>query len=723
MKTLGLVANVERNVLAEGMRREKSIERALYSASVAGRNGAMLTSAQRAHKNYVKKFMSSLYAFFPVYNKFTVDKDGNFTKKYTIGGNTPIVRELEVEAKIDKITVTNADTGSEYSIETGKNKRYGKINDIVSLSSGKNVTVIKDAISNGLYLDKDMNVVEPGTEGAVKYKIFIWSNSNERNVEALFINAEKFNGNKSMELIDRVSGGSFSANLPTDGEIPFKKFEKVGKRLGILHTPAIKAAKAKHVIFVDGDLLGTDDMKLDSEYLKENGMDCTLEEFLETKGVVNDKNTYDGACYLSEEFFNDCAKELGVEMPAWILKLFAAQNRSEGLMSKVFGEASRQEVLRAIKEYAYLLLERGLVKGVYEIGNKLSPIDMVIDTNGAKLANMDRVLDPNSEGFDVYVLNIAKASISALSGQMIEKFTSMDMNTTLDFIKTHAANKADEILGRKLDKSLHLGRDKFGKLALEGDMIENLITVNKERALADKSVMAKIVTEQAAWQDSAVRKGKVEIDSLYHHVLFDITKMISVDKIDYILGFDKDLMAVQGFSLDVIAKNVDAIAEIEEDPTLTDAEKKSKLDKIMTAVIIKYPTPGKEEFELVRYLTKNELLKLINRAVLKVSATMADDEVKALTKRLRRYFFETSFGVVKLAPLNILKNKLAGMDTDYDAICSIFEPVLVDLAVNKIQTQGFNGSLANISYAKDQLVLPDAKTIEEEVVLEEEVNF
>ena len=722
MKTLGLVAYVERNVLVEGMRREKSIERALYSASVAGRNGAMLTAAQRAHKNYAKKFMSSLYEFFPVYYKFTADKDGNFTKTYTIGGNTPIVKELEVENKIDKVVI-NDGTEARREVETGKGKRYGKINDIISLSSGNNVSIIQEAINNGLYLDKDMNIVEAGTEGAVKYKIFIWSNSNERNVEALFINAEKFDGNTSMDLIDRVSGGSFSANLPKDGQIPFKKFEKIGKRLGILHTPAIKVAKARHVIFVDGDLLGTDDMKLDSEYLKANGIDSTLKEFLESKGVENDKNTFDGAFYPSEEFFNDCIKELEIDIPAWMLKLFAAQSRAGVFLSKVFGEASRQEVLRAIREYAYLLLEKGLVKGVYETGNKLSPIDMIIDTNGAKLVNMNRVLDPNCEGFDVYILNIAKASISSLSGQMIEKFTSMDMNATLEFIKTHSANKADELLGRKLDKSLHLGRDKFGKLTLEGDMIENLITVNQKRALTDKSVMGRIVTDQATWQDAAVRRGKVEIDSLYHHVLFDITKMISVDKIDYILGFDKDLMAVQAFSLDVIVKNADAIAEIEEDQTLTDAEKKSKLDKIMTAVIIKYPTPGKEEFELVRYLTKKELLKLIHRAVLKVSADMTDEEVKALTKRLRRYFFETSFGVVKLAPLNILKKKLAGMDTDYDAICSIFEPVLVDLAINKIQTQGFNGSLANISYDKDKLVLPDAKTIEEEVVLEEEVNF
>lgn len=706
---------------------EARMENLLYSPKMTAKTATMLMSMQKAHKKSAKKIMASLYEFYPVYRKFESDKDGNITMKYTIGGNTPVVREFDIETKKDKVVASVTDTGVEYVVETGAGQRYGKINDIIAISAKKNTDFMKDSIANSVFV-KDDKIVESDVEGAEEYKIFIWSNSNERNVEALFVNAKKFPGNSAMELIDKVSGGSFSAKIQdaidnNGGEMPFKKFAKIGTRLGIMHTPAVDTkANVKRIVFIDGDLLGTDDMALDSEYMKANGFDGTLADFLGSHGIDNDKNTYDGAVYISEDALERMFNAMGLDMPKYMIRLIAAQNRSEGLMSKVFAEASRQEVMEAIVKYAYALLEKGLVDAVHEIGDKNAPIDMVIDTNGAKLPNMDRVLNPNDEGFKVWILNIAKASISRTSGQMIEKFMALDMDKTVDFLKGHSASKAEEILTNKLDAELSLSYDeKVGNYELQGDIIQNLLTVNPERFMRDREAMKKLLKDSATWQESAVKGGSVEIDSLYHHVLFDITRMITNGKIDYILGYDKDLMAVQGFSLDVIVKNAQAIAEIESDETLSTKERKAKLDDIMTAVIIKYPTPGKEEYEVVRYLTKSEVLAIINSKVAMVSATMDEKEVKQLTKTLRRYFFETSFGVVKLAPLNILKNKLAGMDTDYDAICSIFERVFVDMAVNEIQNKCYNGSTVYISYGDEELVAP----VQDTVVWagEEEVDF
>lgn len=732
MMNKGLKAN-NVNVAVEVAREEAvntRMENTLYSPKMTVKSAQMLVSMQKMHKRVAKQIMASLYEFYPVYRKFESNKDGEIAMKYTIGGNTPITREFEVENKTDKVVASKSDTGYEYVVETGIGKRYGKLNDIITVSAKKNTDFMKDSISNGLFI-KDDKIVDAETEGAIEFKIFIWSNSNERNVEALFVNAEKFPGNSAMQLIDKVSGGSFDYKVrkaieANGGEMEFNAFAKIGTRLGIMHTPAVDTkVNAKRIVFVDGDLEGTNDMDLDSQYMKANGHEGSLADFLGKHGIDNDLNTYDGAVYLSVEYLERMLNAMGIDVPKWMITLLAAQNRSEGLQSKVFGEASRQEVMVGIRDYAYTLLEQGKVKAVHEIGDKNAPIDMVIDTNGAKLANMDRVLDPNSEGFKTYILNIAKASVSRTSGQMIEKFMAMDMDTTVEFLKEHSASKADEILAKKFNAGLSLGFDKkTNSYELEGDLLQNLLTVNPERFLRDREANKKLLKDMAVWQESAVKGGSIEIDSLYHHVLFDTTKMITNNKIDYILGYDKDLKAVQGFSLDVIAKNAEAIAEIEGDDTLTKAEKKAKLDKIMTAVVIKYPTPGKEEYEVVRYLTKQEVLDIINSKVVAVSATMDDKEVKALTKMLRKYFFETSFGVVKLAPLNILKNKLAGMDTDYDAICSIFENVFVEMAVKTIQNKGFNGSTVYISYGDEELVLPEQVASENVVWAgEEEVDF
>lgn len=721
--TNGLKATKVVNVAVE-KEMENRMENLLYSPRLTSKTALTLMSMQKAHKKYAKQIMSSLYEFYPVYRKFETDKDGNITMNNTIGGNTPVIKEFEVETKIEKLIASPSGSDFKLEVTTGKNERYGKINDIIAISAKKNTDFMKDSISNGVFV-KDNEIVDANTEGAVEYKIFVWSNSNERNVEALFVDAKKFPGNEAMELIDRVSGGSFTAKMAeaSNGEMPFKKFAKVGTRLGIMHTPAVDTKEpVKRIVFIDGDLDGTDDMALDSLYMKENNIDGTLESFLDSHGVKNDTNTYDGAVYISEEAFEKMFNAMGLNMPKYMVRLMAAQNRTEGLMSKVFGEASRQEVMESIREYAYTLLAQKKINAIHEIGDQNAPIDMIIDTNGAKLANMDRVINPNDEGFKMWILNIAKASVSRTSGQMIEKFMALDMDRTVDFLKEQSVRKADELLAKKFDSRLTLAFDnKTNTHELQGDLLQNLLAVNPERFMRDKEVNKKLLRDAATWQESAVKGGAIEIDSLYHHVLFDITKMLTNGKLGYILGYDKDLMAVQAFSLDVIVKNAEAIAEIENDSTLSDADKKAKLDSIMTAVIIKYPTPGKEEYEVVRYLTKAEILALITE---KVSTLELDEKAaKVMTKKIRRYFFETSFGVVKLAPLNILKNKLAGMDTDYDAICSIFENVFVEMAVNNTQAKGFNGSTVYISYGDEELTMPQVEDTNIVWCGEEEVDF
>jgi hypothetical protein len=708
----------------------------LYSPKMTRFSVQALMSMQKSHKKFAKEIMKSLYSKFPVYQKFSCDKGNKIDMVWTVGGNTPVVSLLSTEDEKRRLVVSTSENGFEFGVDTGKGERYQVVKDLISLSGKQNNAFMKNAIENNIWVKGD-NIVEKGTEGATEFKVFVWSNSNERNVEAVFINAETFDGNKAFELIDKISGGSFTAKLKdaiakNNGEMDFDTFAKLGTRLGILHTPALAmpvnaGADKGRIIFVDGDLEGPSDFGLDSEYMKAHGAEGSLFDFLNSKGIEIDRNTYDGAVYIALEFLAENFKAMGLSIPTWIVQTMAIQNRSEGLMSKVFGEAMRQEAMEAIHEYALSLLSAGKVKGVHTIGNDNDPIFMVIDTNGAKLPNMERILNPDGKGFKTYILNVAKASVSKTSGQMMSKFMALDAETTLAFVEEAAEYKAEEVVGRKFEqRKLTLKFDDNGVPQLEGSMVDKLIAANTDRAYVDRALNEQLAKDAAKWQDAAVRSGGVEIDTLYHHVLFDTTMMLSVGKIPYVLGFDKDLKAIQAFSLDVIANKAEEIAEIENNELLSNKEKKAALDVLLTAVVIKYPTPGREEYEVVRYQTKAEMLGLINVAVMKASATMTDETTTKLTKLLRRYFFETSFGVVKLAPLNILKNKLAGMDTDYDAICSIFEPVLVKLAVDRIHATGFNGSTVYISYDKDAKIERPLETVvinEEEIDGEENVGW
>ena len=108
----------------------------------------------------------------------------------------------------------------------------------------------------------------------------------------------------------------------------------------------------------------------------------------------------------------------------------------------------------------------------------------------------------------------------------------------------------------------------------------------------------------------------------------------------------------------------------------------------MTGLALKYPCPGNSEFEIFRFLTLQEVEERCYETNTDVS--QAD--------RVYRYFATKSAGCIVIAPENILKHKLAGMDTDFDGLTVILEKELVDIATDSYKNGSITGDAFIPSY-------------------------
>ena len=128
------------------------------------------------------------------------------------------------------------------------------------------------------------------------------------------------------------------------------------------------------------------------------------------------------------------------------------------------------------------------------------------------------------------------------------------------------------------------------------------------------------------------------------------------------------------------------------DKELTPEEMDEQLFQLLSGVVIKYPSAMPREYEIIVYLTKNQLMRKIKQ----VTKDNKDRET------LREYFNNTPYGCTVYAPINAMKNKLAGADVDFDAtMCdmSALKFILIDERIREQKTRpGFMGYCTFISY-------------------------
>ena len=639
------------------------------------------------HAAMVKKTLrDTLYSWAPVYRMITINGTDEhdallYNVQNVIGGNSPVARafvEKNTESKV--MTVIQFDengTPSFRTISTGDTAgriRYDYTDEIILVRFSNDMQtygcmtaseVVDNIISQGLTISKN-EVTLGKTEEGTHIEALIWTPSNERNGQILFTSVDP---TIAWNKLEAIGGGSISRKLA--GKMPVAKFKKLASRLGLFATPAVEFTQ-----------VGTENhglLVLDHELLSEEDFNNVSKEILARIGVEIDAKQWDGAAFFSADLALEGLKNLGMKrIDIKKALMFAFQLRVEQVYAKVFGEALHQSIINKMAKFIIEELDKieaSTGKKLYRIYGNENCISMILDGNAAKIVDLDQ--DAKEEGMTVYLLDIAKGSESGTATQMTDKFAIFNKEATAEFLFNRGKKDC-------LDYAKSIGDNDCSLLGEDINVWQTLLNIGKSapadsqiafNVYSDQYIISKMLKDTSKKHEAAYRKGRVSIASEFQRALFDSTYLLTNGAINSILKVT-ELGAIECYSTDVLERFAEEIEAIETDESLTADEKTSKLDEILTGAVIKYPTPGREEIELVRFKTEREIRATI--------MTYVNDGIidQATARLVFNYFSFTSYGTIKIAADNALKHKLAGMDTDYDGVVVILEKELVDILVD-----------------------------------------
>jgi hypothetical protein len=203
--------------------------------------------------------------------------------------------------------------------------------------------------------------------------------------------------------------------------------------------------------------------------------------------------------------------------------------------------------------------------------------------------------------------------------------------------------------------------------------------------------METLISDTIKYATSAIAKTKVDIEGVYSHMMFDLSYALTDGRVDSILGITKDGF-VEAYSEDVLRMYAKQIKEIEENDEICEETKEKALFDLLSGVVVKYPSAMPKEYEIVVYLTKRQVME-------RIEAKAKNNKDKQM---LKAYFNNTPWGCTVYAPVNSMKNKLAGADVDFDATMtdmSALKFILINRRLEEQKTNpGFMGDCTFISY-------------------------
>ena len=675
-----------------------------------------------AHKGHANAIIRNIHKMVPVIEGIVLraaqDKESGDMylygeKFYTEGSNNPNARALMEYAKDfdteEQVTIPlshwdedEKELVSDYTVKCNDStaKRmyvftkthtlviYSQLeNDIRKIMKNSTDAEIKDV--KGKLVD---NVETMGLRITNKNRVYIankavegthltvlnWSPSNMRSETQLMTAIQP---DDAFKIMDKVSGGALSEAMA--GKLTVAGLTKLSARLGILGAPSVEMVKAAneefgYVIVLD-EILGPQDYNADTK------------KMLESNGIDIDNNTSDGAYCISVEMIQKSFARLGRNLSIDKALLFAAQTRANKYFTKVFGEAKTQKNMqfrlnRLIEMYGedkVLFVEAGtnvshLNREDYKVvvvGNR-ETLGCIIDYNGGKLLKNISLQKIVEGDVTTHLLDIAKCSETATSGQMLSKFLTADKEATINALLECMSNNFDTALENILSGDVNAHQASLAQFILR--YVEN--------GAENTAALEALIKEQLPQQISMVYKNRIDIKAYFQRALFDDTFFLTAGKVDSLLARNEYSGRLECYSRDVEVKFMEEINEIE-NSGLTREEKDAKLAVLLTGVAFKYPSPSSDENAIVTYVTSAQLKARIN-AMYKAKQITREERTTLLDD-----FLNTSYGVTKLGADNTLKHKLAGMDTDYDGIAVVFEKKLVDILLTKYND---NDGLATI---------------------------
>lgn len=664
-----------------------------------------------AHRGHARAVMNKLHEMVPIIEGIVVraakGKDGEpylyGEKFYTKGTNSPNARALmdfagdfdnkeQVSLKlhhwdenkkelIEEYTVKCNDSEAEKLYVTSKTHTlviYAQLEkDLKWIYEGcsekeireKKHMFIDQVETMGLRVtDKNRIYLANKIVNGTHLTVLNWTPSSSRNETQLLTPLRQ---DTAFKIMDKVSGGVLSEAF--NGMLKVYDIKKLSARIGILSAPAIEMVKAAndefgYVIVLD-EILGPQDYDMETR------------KMLESNGIIIDNNTSDGAYCISVEMIQKSFALAGRHLSLEKALLFAAQTRADKYFTKVFGEAKTQKNMqfrlnKLIEKYGedkVLFVKAGedvshLNKEDYKVvvvGNR-DMLGCIIDYNGGKLLKNISLQTIVNGDVTTYLLDIAKCSDTATSGQMLAKFLLADEEATINALLQCMADNFDEEFENML----------YGDVDAHSVSLAQFIVRYCDDKIKNTAAIEALIKERIKNFKSMVYKSKVGVKAYFQRALFDDTFFLTGGKIDSLLARNKFTGRLECYSRDVEVKFAEEIAEIENSDA-TREEKDAKIAELLTGVAFKYPSASSNENAMLTYVTTPQLKARIN-AYYKAGKLTREERAILLDD-----FLNTSYGVTKLGADNTLKHKLAGMDTDYDGIAVVFEKKLVDILLTK----------------------------------------
>ena len=621
-------------------------------------------------------------------NKFVLRTfEGNGCEhQYVVLANSGLTNNFEYENKEGSVDIFGI------NVEFGPNKLVNYTEDLLSVDFGKGkdniaktinyvkksglyvniaekkcyFVISSNAITDGIEMITDKNQIRSILSACTLYKGYSWSNSEERNLRATLVNATKYSAKERIEKLDKQLGGSLSYWMSRS--LDFKAIQKLATRNGLQNPGALFIGEFGNeewgALFLKKKISGNADATAEyTAYLEERG--------IELDDYIIDGQHVKNAAWLVDVLYKHHNIETTQDVVAGIME----QERSVGAGNKSAGCYEYEDVFNAIVDY---------LKANYQytiIGNP-KRIAVIHDTNSAKIPNYD------GNGFRSMVLDVATASAQAVtSGQLLSKLMFLDKDRTISFLYNKMYNNLIDMVDVTATES---------EFSTTGSLSQILFGINPEMATTDIYALTALGQDLMKYAKGAITKTRVKVKGSNYRAQFDNSFMLLNNKEGRILRTTENGY-IECFNADVIAKNRKQIRAIEKQyranlKTMSVDEARAirtkALDECMTGLALKYPCPGNSEFEIFRFLTLQEIEERCYE--LNTDVKQAD--------RVYRYFATKSAGCIVIAPENILKHKLAGMDTDFDGLTVILEKELVDIATDSYKNGSITGDASIPSY-------------------------
>ena len=625
-----------------------------------------------ANKQLRQAVVNKLYKQSIVIRKFkvTVDNENNATilPYYGTIGMNPVapafgldynkrIANLEVEVK----DMNDKEEPRRINVDGDK---YIYCSSLITIECEDKHMIDKYAANGFVFTDED------GNENV--YRVAGSSPSNEKHATKFYyrVTDEIDTELKAFNIMDKVAGYVFSAKFAKlmDGKAITKMNTRLGNYLTTMQSLAQIDLSKDYIAVIHEEKDENGKTTKEGSIVGAHDFDEETRKQMKKVGISIDNHINDGANYYAAEVIQEMAANVGAKLTVKDALKVAVQNRATYLTGKTMSRTLTQAQLKTIAK----------ANNAVYYGNTNGRLLAMFDEDGAKLINV-QALKNEQPVIDIYVMAIAKASTVRTSGQHLIKYMSVDEKATIDFMKKTMTSKLNNFVTNKLNDDAQMD-----------SVNARIIATLGAESVKNKALMETIISDTINYATSAIAKTKVDIDGVYSHMMFDLTYALTEGRINSILGTTKDGF-VEAYSEDVCRMYKDEIAAIEDNDELTEDEKEEQLFQLLSGVVVKYPSAMPKEFEIIVYLTKKQVMN-------RIKAIKDNNDRKTLVE----YFNNTPYGCTVYAPINAMKNKLAGADVDFDAtMCdmSALKFILIDQRIKEQGTRpGFMGYCTFISY-------------------------